>query len=263
MFVEHRNKEKMSCKPPSGHHLKGYTIIVIRVLMGLLIKKKIDKQPVGTPHVDKSICCLSSEFTSLPLQYLCPLPCIYVSTTWVGNAPNMYRPEGIVQLPGWTTSLLPPLPWHRELLGELLPVQPSRGQVVQCDGPRYNNIGLCFVKSHFRALYRPKGNLGSDTRSVPISWDDCRHFQCSCSELLSAGTPGRGSPAASHKPDLVLLPSPAPSGSVSAAVQPEPPPMNCPLVPAWATCQPHNAGPGCTSKRGRAGWESFLLHNKG
>lgn len=105
-------------------------------------------------------------------------------------------------LSGWKASLLPPLPCHHQLLGHLLPVHPSCWPPAgrhsgQCDRPLYNNIGLCFAKSHSRASCRLKGNSGWVTRSLPISWDDCRRFQCSCPEPLSAGTPGRGCPAAS------------------------------------------------------------------
>lgn len=43
----------MPCKPQSGYHLKGFAIIIIKVITALLITigKKKQKPPAGTPHL--------------------------------------------------------------------------------------------------------------------------------------------------------------------------------------------------------------------
>lgn len=142
----------------------------------------------------RSHLCLSDAYAHFHVYMRAPLgPAAY---------PTRISLRVWFNLSGWKISLLPPQPCHRELLGELLPVHPScwppaRRHFRLRDGSHYNNAGSCFAKSHSRALYQLKGNSGSVTRSIPISWEDCRHFRCSCPESLSAGTPGRGSLAAS------------------------------------------------------------------
>jgi len=196
MFAEHTNKKKMPCKPQSRYHLKGYAIIIIRVITALLTTREKSRWTTGR----NSTCWQKRSLPIISVRIspsLMPKHTIRACTTWAGSVPNMRQPEGIIQLirvkntPAATLALPPRAAW-RAPAG----LQPT-GVSHSVMGPITTTLVQVLQKVIPELPTDSKGIQGQLLDRFPFLEMTAGILQCSCPEPLSAGTPGRGSPAAS------------------------------------------------------------------
>lgn len=101
----------MPCKPQSGYHLKGFAIIIIKVITALLITiGKKNRNHQQELHV--CICFIAPGLTSLPLWCLCAPPhviCFYIWVHPVGQQCTQHLSARGVPQPNLNCS-----PWGRQ-----------------------------------------------------------------------------------------------------------------------------------------------------
>lgn len=212
MLAEHTNKEKMPCKPLSRYHLKGYAIIIIRVTAALLTMTGKTRKRQST---SRNSMCWQKHSLSIIAVHISPNPIctpMFIHEHHLGQQHTWDIPALLFNKTGWKTFCCHPCPAtmsssEGSCLSTLLLA--SSSQAGQTRVGSWCSSGSCFAKRHSRALYRLKGNSGSVTRSLHISWDTVG-ISSALALNVSLQGPQAGVPQQPQgKPDLVSVAFPS------------------------------------------------------